>query len=211
MTADDRVRTGRNADGARRQQLLAAAAECFDEVGYSAVTVEMITARAGTSRPTFYVYFKSKDEVFLALVEKVGADLIEAQFLKGIGQAAPAQVIAATTQAYAEAIFTNGGLVGLIDTIAATDPAVDEVWSTVRATTIARFAQYVNSLDPDAVDLAAPADRLVHIIGDAIHYGAMRLARADDATKEQFVSDQKAIALRLIGLDAADEDVLLTD
>ncbi|AHW65475.1 Putative transcriptional regulator, TetR-family [Corynebacterium glyciniphilum AJ 3170] len=201
MTSENRQRANRRASGnLRRQELLAAAAECFDDVGYAAVTIEMITRRAGTSRPTFYVYFKSKDEVFLALVEQVGTELIEAQFLDGLEEESAAAIIAATTRAYIDAIFANGGLVGMIELAAKVDPEVSAVWSRVPELTVRRYSRFLGSLSDDEADLAVPAGRLAHILRDGIHSGAMRLSGADDSTKEEFTHDQIATALRLTGL-----------
>lgn len=201
MTIESRQRASHRASGnLRRQELLAAAAECFNDVGYASVTIEMITRRAGTSRPTFYVYFKSKDEVFLALVEQVGTELIEAQFLDGLEGESAAVIIAATTRAYIDAIFANGGLVSMIELAAKVDPDVDAVWSRVPELTVRRYSRFLGNLSAGEADLAVPAERLAHILRDAIHSGSMRLSDADDSTKDEFIRDQIATALRLTGL-----------
>jgi len=44
-----------------------AARELFFEKGYRDTTIEMITDRAGVSTGTFYLYFKSKEEIYMAL------------------------------------------------------------------------------------------------------------------------------------------------
>ena len=54
---------------ARRQQLLDAAAWTFARKGYRAANIGDIIERAGVARGTFYLYFDSKDQVFLAIVE----------------------------------------------------------------------------------------------------------------------------------------------
>jgi AcrR family transcriptional regulator len=53
---------------ARRQQLLDAATWVFARKGYRHAGISDIIARAGVARGTFYLYFKSKQEVFLAIV-----------------------------------------------------------------------------------------------------------------------------------------------
>src|SRR3954467_6614967 len=53
----------------RRLQLLAAATTVFAEKGYRNAGVGDIIARAGVARGTFYLYFTSKQEIFLAIVE----------------------------------------------------------------------------------------------------------------------------------------------
>ena len=53
-----------------RERLLGAAKEVFAERGYVDATVEDIAARAGASRATFYLHFRSKTELTLALIEE---------------------------------------------------------------------------------------------------------------------------------------------
>jgi AcrR family transcriptional regulator len=53
----------------RRQQLLQAATWVFARKGYRRAGISDIIARAGVARGTFYLYFNSKEQVFLAIVE----------------------------------------------------------------------------------------------------------------------------------------------
>jgi AcrR family transcriptional regulator len=46
---------------------LDAAKELFFERGYRDTTIEMITERAGVSTGAFYLYFKSKEEIYMTL------------------------------------------------------------------------------------------------------------------------------------------------
>lgn len=55
------------------RRLLDAAAEEFGARGYYETAISHITQRAGVGLGTFYVYFKSKQEVFRALVADMGA------------------------------------------------------------------------------------------------------------------------------------------
>lgn len=67
--------------GRRRQEtkagLVAAAHHVFRERGYGATTVADIVERAQSSRATFYLYFSSKQEVFLATAEAFSTQLAE--------------------------------------------------------------------------------------------------------------------------------------
>jgi AcrR family transcriptional regulator len=55
------------------RKLLDAAGEEFGARGYHETAISSITQRAGVGLGTFYVYFKSKEEVFRALVADMGA------------------------------------------------------------------------------------------------------------------------------------------
>ena len=63
----------------RREQLLDAALAVFSAEGYSAAKVSDIVGRAGVAQGTFYLYFRSKQEVMLALFERFQGALIEAR------------------------------------------------------------------------------------------------------------------------------------
>ena len=64
-------RVGRPAaDSGVRERLVSAAAEVFAVSGYHASRVSDIVARAGVAQGTFYLYFPSKEAVFLELVDR---------------------------------------------------------------------------------------------------------------------------------------------
>lgn len=60
---------------ATQQRILAAASAAFEELGYTATSVEAITDRAGCSRPTFYQYFAGKDDLHRRLAGRMGLEL----------------------------------------------------------------------------------------------------------------------------------------
>ncbi|GAA1854417.1 TetR/AcrR family transcriptional regulator [Microbacterium koreense] len=62
---------------ATRQKLLDAAASVFAEIGVDAASVETICERAGFTRGAFYSNFATKDELMLALTERIAAQKIE--------------------------------------------------------------------------------------------------------------------------------------
>ncbi|MGO9742715.1 MAG: TetR/AcrR family transcriptional regulator [Roseiarcus sp.] len=54
----------------RRDELMNAAERLFLEQGFGPATVEQITASAGVAKGTFYLYFKSKEDMRSALGER---------------------------------------------------------------------------------------------------------------------------------------------
>jgi len=75
QTADSAVTSPRRE--ATRQKLLDAAALVFAEVGVDAASVEAICERAGFTRGAFYSNFETKDELMLALTERVAGEKID--------------------------------------------------------------------------------------------------------------------------------------
>ena len=55
---------------ARRDQIVAAALACFARTGYHATTMADVAAQAGVSKGTPYLYFDSKQALFIALHEE---------------------------------------------------------------------------------------------------------------------------------------------
>ena len=55
------------ARAARREQIIAAGLACFARSGYHAATMADVAAQAGVSKGTPYLYFDSKEALFLAL------------------------------------------------------------------------------------------------------------------------------------------------
>jgi AcrR family transcriptional regulator len=53
---------------ARPEEILAAALASFTERGFAATRLEDVAARAGISKGTLYLYFRSKEELFKAVV-----------------------------------------------------------------------------------------------------------------------------------------------
>ena len=58
------------ARAARREQIIAAGLACFARSGYHATTMADVAAQAGVSKGTPYLYFDSKQALFLALHEQ---------------------------------------------------------------------------------------------------------------------------------------------
>jgi TetR/AcrR family transcriptional regulator len=60
----------------RRRQLLISAAKCFAKHGYRGTTTARIAAEAGVSEPIIYRHFKNKQDLFIALIERVAEEVL---------------------------------------------------------------------------------------------------------------------------------------
>jgi AcrR family transcriptional regulator len=72
-TVKPRIRT--RAPEERRESLMNSALELFIEQGIGPTTVDQVTAKSLVAKGTFYLYFKSKDEVVDALVSRFAEEL----------------------------------------------------------------------------------------------------------------------------------------
>lgn len=60
---------------ATRRKLLSAAEAEFSEKGFHFASVSSITTRANVGQGTFYLYFRTKEEIFVTLVREIGRNL----------------------------------------------------------------------------------------------------------------------------------------
>ncbi|MEO1512276.1 MAG: TetR/AcrR family transcriptional regulator [Planctomycetota bacterium] len=61
----------------RREQLLDTAAELFAQQGYARATTSQLAKAAGVTEPIIYRHFKSKRDLFVALIERTGEETLE--------------------------------------------------------------------------------------------------------------------------------------
>src|SRR5215207_4044197 len=60
----------------KREAVLRAAAQLFNEKGYAASTLDEVAERLGVSKPTVYYYVQSKDEILFECV-RTGLELLQ--------------------------------------------------------------------------------------------------------------------------------------
>jgi AcrR family transcriptional regulator len=60
----------RRRSNARPAEIIAAALACFTERGFAATRLDDVAARAGITKGTLYLYFRSKEELFKAVVRQ---------------------------------------------------------------------------------------------------------------------------------------------
>jgi AcrR family transcriptional regulator len=197
----EQARSARRAsDGRRRRDLLEAATSCFGELGYEATTAQAITARAGVSRATFYAYFSSREEIFGAVAGQVCQELLDAQHLEGAIVDDLREVLRATTTAVITAYFRHGAIVGLVDHRARLDPAIGDLWSSVRERLVARYARFISRIaEAGEATPCAPPATVAQTLADAQLVGSARLASASDDERAQYISDMIVMSERLIG------------
>lgn len=60
----------------RKSKIIEAAISCFSKRGYHGAQVSDIIAKAGVARGTFYLYFKSKHDIFQIILDEFIAHLV---------------------------------------------------------------------------------------------------------------------------------------
>lgn len=78
----------------RRDAILDVARDCFLAEGYASASMSSIAARLGGSKGTLYNYFKSKDELFAAVMQRQCARMSEELFDQAYEGSEPRQRLA---------------------------------------------------------------------------------------------------------------------
>lgn len=115
----------RNSDPAvvtasQRWRLLAATARVVSTHGYAAATIDKITAEAGVTKKTFYKFFSSKEDAFLACYEAVDV-MIDRVIAAGVAADTTDDAVRACVRTYLQALAAVPDLTAifLIEALAA--------------------------------------------------------------------------------------------
>jgi AcrR family transcriptional regulator len=73
----DRTTTATGKDVDREQQILQQALRLFSQTGYHGTSLQEIADELGITRPAFYYYFRSKDDLLWRLIGNLGDHLLE--------------------------------------------------------------------------------------------------------------------------------------
>jgi AcrR family transcriptional regulator len=134
----------------RRRQLLTAATTVFAQRGYRAASISDIVATAGAARGTFYLYFESKAQIFLAIADDF-YDRLELAIAQGETQAMvpPGSPGAVDGRALLQASFRNwfeffhrhrAAATVMLKEAAAIDPRFDKGVAELRQSAYAHLA-----------------------------------------------------------------------
>jgi AcrR family transcriptional regulator len=140
------------ARAARSAQIIVAAAECFARSGYHATTMADIAEAAGVSKGTPYLYFPSKEALFIALYEEWDCGLaaqvdVAVGGLAGPARQSPRAVLLTVASAVAAHVTDNPQNCRVLmeaTTLAAYEPAIA---AKVQATNAGNHEQLTDLFD----------------------------------------------------------------
>lgn len=185
-----------------RERLLGAAADTFAERGYRQSAVDDIVARSGTSKGSFYHFFPSKEAVFLALLERLGALLLE-RVGRDVTQATGALARVEAALVAALSLLEEHRTLARILVVEA--PALGHGFDARLFTLHRRFAEYIAGRLDEAVreGAIAPLDTELAAYAwlGAVHEVVLRwLHEGDGERLTAVVPELRRLLLRSIGV-----------
>jgi AcrR family transcriptional regulator len=141
----------------REEQMLAVAGAVFAERGFHAASMDEIADRADISKPMLYAYFASKEGLYSAYMERVGAELLEAMDAAVDPSLAPGDQVLASMTAFLGFVEDHReGWAVLQSELAAGGGAIARDVARVRAAIVKRMATLLAlELEPEVADALA--------------------------------------------------------
>lgn len=196
MTDDSVADKGRPKGDKRertRRALVAAAAELIAEKGFDRASLDEICKRAGMTRGAFHGNFKSRDELFLAIMESQGG-AVEADFRPGAPLRAQMRILGLAVAASARARLPRAAEAAAVQLHLLTRPDLRRQVAADTEANWARMAEgFLRLLPPGSLPM--PADRFVKLI-DALVTGLTYsfFQNPEAFTDEDFAAAFEALA-----------------
>ena len=127
---------------ATREHLLATAREVFSERGFHNTSVGAITGAAKTAHGTFYLYFRNKEDVFIAVVQGVVLEMYDTMTLDrpdGRGRDYLDRALRNLMKAYVK----HAGIWRCLLEAVFMNPAIEAMWREMRAGFINQMAKAI--------------------------------------------------------------------
>lgn len=110
-----------------RGKLIAAARKIFERDGFLDARLVDITAEAGMSAGSFYTYFDSKEEIFIAVIAEVEEEMLHPQVKRLATNDDPIEMIRASNRAYLESYRRNARFMQLLEQVSSIDDGFREI------------------------------------------------------------------------------------
>jgi AcrR family transcriptional regulator len=191
----------------REQMILRVAGSAFAEAGYERASMDRIAQLAEVSKPMLYAYFGSKEGLYVAYIERTGADLVD-RLVRADQPLAPhaVRLRALTTEFFSFVAEHRDGWTVLYMEMNASRPLAEEV-ANLRGRIVSEIRRMLEAGSESWAGLAAPAsDGVAHAIvgaGDSLANWWLKHPEVDrDAVVQWYAGLAQATITAAVGLDA---------
>ena len=183
----------------RFSQILDAAAQVFEEVGYEAASTELIAARAQTSIGSLYRFFPDKFSILLALAEQFAEQmrsLFAANFSTSASQQPLAQVIGKTVDAFDQLYTTQPGCRAVM-LQSRVSPELQAINSRVDREIVTQLEAFLALRQPQ---MEPERLRLIAFVSNEMAGALLLLSLAqEESLHQQIVAETKQVLLSNLG------------
>lgn len=191
-------------DNRTRQAVLEAARQVVETYGYAGTTAARITKLAGCSRPTFYVYFSSKDDVFRVLAQEAQEEFLAAQEVdSGSVDNNPVEIAWATVGAYLDVYVRHYKFLVVLEHQALADDQARTIFGQIHDHAVTRAVRYMQGLTESQI--ASPVldlSKIARATTGMIH-AAARAVVLDPSRRDDEVRSLVLAHLQLLGIASA--------
>ncbi|MFJ3383773.1 MULTISPECIES: TetR/AcrR family transcriptional regulator [unclassified Curtobacterium] len=159
----------------RERKILDEAEQQLAELGADAMTVETIATAAGLTRGALYFYFRSKNDVLAALVQRVTVELRGAVATRRNALPdSPHQALLSAIDLTRDLWDRHGAVMRAAVELSPTVPGIDHLWSDARDETVRSVtAMLADAVDEHGQDTSALVAALVGMT-ERVFYDASR-------------------------------------
>lgn len=189
----------RDLESKTKDGLLAAARSVFSSTGFDSARIGDITAAAGVSRPTFYVYFATKAEVFSVVAATLRDEILEAHHHPKPMADDPVLVARASIEAFINIYVDNLELLDVIEKRAQADPQVAEINAVIVGKPFRRILRQIISVRESG--LAAPLvdEKYAAHLMDAVIVDAASAIRQHRGRLDYYIDQATRVYFAIIG------------
>jgi AcrR family transcriptional regulator len=190
----------------REQMILRVAGSVFAGAGYERASMDRIAQLAEVSKPMLYAYFGSKEGLYVAYIERTGADLVD-RLVRADQPRAPhaVRLHALTAEFFSFVAEHRDGWTVLYMEMNASRPLAEEV-ANLRGRIVAEIRRMLEASSESWTGLAPPAsDGVAHAIvgaGDSLANWWLKHPEVDrDALVQWYAGLAQATITAAVGLE----------
>lgn len=189
----------RDLESETKDGLLAAARSVFSSQGFDSATIGDITAAADVSRPSFYVYFASKSEVFRVVAAKLRDEILEAHHYPKPMADDPVLVARASIEAFITIYVDNLELLDVIEKRAQADLQIAEINAVIVGKPFRRILRQITDVrDSGLANPPVDAEYAAHLM-DAVIVDAASAIRKDKDGLDYYIDQATRVYFAIIG------------